>query len=170
MNSAEFDPATMLAKLEEHAVRYVVIGGLAAALRGSPHITSDLDLCPSSEPDNLERLAVVLRALSAKIRTEGAPEGLVFACDAKFLANVRVLNLVTSAGNLDISFVPSGTAGYPELVTQAERLQIADGVAPPIAALEDIIRSKEAANRPKDLAVLPALRTLLAEIRRRETQ
>jgi hypothetical protein len=37
----------------------------------------------------------------------------------------------------------------------------------PVADLEDVIRSKEAANRPKDQRTLPVLRQLLAEIRKR---
>ena len=35
-----------------------------------------------------------------------------------------------------------------------------------VASLEDVIRSKEAANRPKDLAALPTLRLLLQRLRR----
>jgi len=50
---------------------------------------------------------------------------------------------------------------------QAGERVIAEGVAPSVAALEDVIRSKEAGGRPKDLAALPSLRSLLAEIRRR---
>jgi hypothetical protein len=36
----------------------------------------------------------------------------------------------------------------------------------PVAALEDVIRSKEAANRPKDQRALPVLRQLLEEIKK----
>jgi hypothetical protein len=39
------------------------------------------------------------------------------------------------------------------------------GLDVPVAALEDVIRSKEAAARPKDQRTLPILRQLLAEIR-----
>ena len=61
--------------------------------------------------------------------------------------------------------MPSGTEGYADLIAHADRLVIADGVAPSVAALEDVIRSKEAAGRPKAPAALPSLRRLLAEIR-----
>jgi len=87
----EFDPAHMLAVLEDDRVQYVVIGGLAAVLHGSPVLTQDLDVCPSREPENLERLARSLGKLGAKIRTETSPEGLPFACDAVFLRNVQLL-------------------------------------------------------------------------------
>jgi hypothetical protein len=165
-----FDPEAVLAELERNEVRYVVIGGLAAVLRGSPVLTQDLDICPATDRDNLERLARSLRAVEAKIRTEDVPEGLPFACDAEFFASVQLVNLVTMHGDLDVSFRPSGTEGYDDLVQGADLLQLEPDLAPPIASLEDVIRSKEAADRPKDRAALPALRTLLAEIRRRQRE
>ena len=51
---------------------------------------------------------------------------------------------------------------------KAHTLELSPALQPIVADLADIIRSKEAANRPKDVAALPVLRTLLAEIRRRE--
>lgn len=167
MTVLRFEPEALLGALEREGVRYVVIGGLAAILHGAPTFTQDLDVCPARDSENLERLARALRSVSAKIRTADAPEGLPFACDAVFFRNVELVNLITPYGELDISFAPPGTAGYDDLVVRARPLEIADDLAPPIAALEDVIRSKEAANRPKDIAVLPTLRTLLAEIARR---
>jgi hypothetical protein len=84
-----FDPEAILRALEAHRVNYVLIGGLAATLHGSPIRTGDANICPSPETDNLERLA---------------------------------------------------------------------------AALADIIRSKEAADRSKDRLTLPTLRTLLRKM------
>jgi hypothetical protein len=37
-----------------------------------------------------------------------------------------------------------------------------------VAALEDVVRSKEAADRDKDRVVLPLLRALVSQIRERE--
>jgi hypothetical protein len=41
-----------------------------------------------------------------------------------------------------------------------------DGLVVPVASLEDIVRSKTAANREKDRAALPTLRKLLDEIQK----
>jgi hypothetical protein len=158
----------ILSCLERHRVRYVVIGGLAAILHGSPQVTLDADICPASDSPNLDALAAALREMAARIRAGDAPEGLRFACDAPFLAGVSLLNLVTRFGDLDLSFTPSGTGGYADLSQRAVSVSIGDFKVP-VAALEDVIRSKEAANRPKDLRSLPLLRQLLAEIRRRES-
>lgn len=55
--------------LHRHGVRYVLIGGLAAVLHGSPLPTVDVDICPASDPENLGRLASALADLAARIRT-----------------------------------------------------------------------------------------------------
>ena len=73
-------------------------------------------------------------------------------------------NLVTDVGDLDISFRPSGTHGYPDLRRDAVFADVYD-VTVPIASLADVIRSKQAANRPKDQRVLPTLREILARRR-----
>ena len=76
MASEDFDPARMLTALREAGVQFVLVGGMAAILHGDVGVTIDLDVVPEREPENLERLACALRTLEARIRTEGAPEGL----------------------------------------------------------------------------------------------
>lgn len=156
----------IFACLDRHGVRYVLIGGLAAVLHGSPLPTLDADICPSAEPDNLARLAAALAELGARIRTPDTPEGVAFPHHAGFLAGVQLLNLVTRCGDLDLSFQPAGTGGFSDLASRAVEVRIGD-LEVPVAALEDVIRSKEAANRPKDHRMLPVLRQLLEEIRKR---
>ena len=85
-----------------------------------------------------------------------------FAFDAAGLAAAQTWNLVTDAGDLDLSFRPSGTQGYPDLRRDAIIAEIYD-VTVQIASLADVIRSKQAANRPKDQRVLPTLREILAD-------
>lgn len=157
----------IFACLDRHGVRYVLIGGLAAVLHGSPLPTVDADICPDDAPENLRRLAAALEELEARIRTPDAPEGVQFPHDAGFLANAELLNLTTRYGDLDLSFHPAGTNGYPDLAPRAVAMEIRS-LQIPVAALEDVIRSKEAADRPKDHRTLPVLRQLLDEIRKRE--
>jgi hypothetical protein len=161
VGETSFQPAEIIAALERHGVRYVVIGGLAATLHGSPVMTTDADICPDRERDNLQRLARALVELRARIRTPGVPEGLVFACDAAFLSRIEVaLNLMTKFGDLDLSILPSGTSGFEDLRQHAVTMSLM-GRPVAVASLADVIRSKEAANRPKDQIALPALRLLL---------
>lgn len=157
----EQDNDALLALLSEHGVRFVLIGGLAAILQGSPFPTEDLDITPDREQQNLERLSRALTAANAHVYTSAVPEGLPLAHNASSLADSGVWNLVTTFGRLDISFVPNGTEGYEDLVQTARSIAI-DHLSIAVADLADIIRSKQAANRPKDQRVLPTLREILA--------
>jgi len=157
----EFEPERILEVLSAHEVDFVLIGGFAAITHGSPFLTEDIDVTPERGADNLDRLSAALKALGARIRTQGVDEGLPFDHDGESLASAGVWNLTTRYGDLDISFVPSGTEGYADLVRGARTTSIA-GVAVHIASLEDIVRSKQAADRAKDRRVLPTLREILA--------
>jgi hypothetical protein len=147
----------IIAALDLHKVRYVVIGGLGAVLHGSPIVTQDADICPARDRENLDRLAAALHDLKARLRVAGVPEGIPFPHDGAFLANVQLLNVITPFGDLDLSYLPAGTKGYEDLERDAVVYEIA-GHKVVVASLDDIIRSKEAANREKDRAVLPTLR------------
>ena len=157
------DPARMIEALHEAGVRFVLIGGMAAALHGDSGAMLVLDVTPARDPDNLARVASALHTLGARIRAVGAPEGLAFDCSAEFLANLpedSILNLTTRSGDLDLAFRPSGTQGYADLMRSAIEIEAADGVPVFVASLADVIRSKEAAGREKDRLALPRLRRL----------
>jgi hypothetical protein len=108
----------------------------------------------------LRKLAAALRELKARIFTETVPEGLAFDCSATMLQRADLWNLVTAAGRLDLAFTPAGTGGFDDLHAGATQFE-AFGVEFEVASLEDIIRSKEAANRPKDREDVLILRAML---------
>lgn len=72
--------------------------------------------------------------------------------------------MITKHGDLDISFEPAGTSGFEELRAKSVEYDL-EGLIVPVAALSDIIRSKEAAGRAEDRAALPTLRALLDQAR-----
>ncbi|MGH7753750.1 MAG: hypothetical protein ACREN5_13130, partial [Gemmatimonadales bacterium] len=127
---------------------------------GFPRVTADADITPARDPDNLQRLAAALRELDARIYTETVPEGLPFDCSPQMLARGDNWNLTTTAGRLDIAFAPSGTGGYEDLEQGAIRFRVY-GVELKAARLEDIIRSKEAADRPQDRQDVVVMREML---------
>jgi hypothetical protein len=163
----EFAPQEIFATLDRHGVRYVLIGGLAAILHGAPHVTTDVDMVPEEGRENLERLSAALKELHARIRVSGEPDGVPFDHSADSLARVRIWNLVTDHGDLDITFVPSGTRGFDDLIRDVDPM-VVRGVLVPVASLADVIRSKEAAGRDRDRLVLPVLRRLLEQQEGRE--
>jgi hypothetical protein len=160
--TADFQPALALQVLREHGVDFVCIGGTAAVLQGANYVTFDVDVCPDTEAGNLERLSAALSSLHARVRVDGIEDGFAFAHDGESLARAQMWNLMTDAGDIDICFVPSGTGGYADLARGAVAMDI-DGQTIMVASLDDIIRSKRAADRDKDRLALP----VLEEIRRR---
>lgn len=162
MDEAEFRPQEMLRILHARGVRFVLVGGYAAIVHGSPYVTTDIDVVPERSEDNLARLSDALDVLHARVWTSVEPQGIPFGHDGRSLGESRIWNLVTDHGRLDITFEPSGTTGYADLARDALRLTIL-GVDVDVASLSDVIRSKEAAGRTKDRLVLPVLRELQEE-------
>lgn len=165
-----FDPLRLFKTLVRHRVRFVVIGGFAARLWGSPTVTNDVDICYARDPDNLEALSAALKELDARLR--GAPRGLPFLLDARTLRASDHFTFATRAGNLDCLGVPAGANGFEDLDRTAKELDL-DGVLVRVASVEDLIRMKRAAGRPKDLIeveVLAALRSEIEETHHRKTE
>jgi hypothetical protein len=154
------DPERLIAVLAAHHVRYILIGALGARLYGFPRLTADADITPARDDQNLEHLASALRDLGARVFTESVPEGLAFDFTARALARADMWNLVTVAGRLDIAFVPAGTAGYDDLASGAVQFEV-NGAVLHVARLEDIIRSKIAADRPQDRQDVAVMREML---------
>jgi predicted nucleotidyltransferase len=122
----------------------VLIGNAAAALRGAPVTTRDVDFFVRDTAANLakiERLAVRLGGLA--ITRPGAP-----------LSNM--VRLVGGSVEIDFVFALSSGARFESLRSRAEKVNIGD-VPVRVASLADIIAAKRAAGRPKDLAALPLL-------------
>jgi hypothetical protein len=72
----------------EHGVKFIVIGGQAEALMGSPRVTYDVDLCYQRNAQNLDNLAAALRQLDVKLR--GVPENVRFVIDAPRLRHAVI--------------------------------------------------------------------------------
>ncbi len=161
MSGPPFDPLLALRTLLAHDVRFVLIGGYAGSLRGSPVITGDMDVCYARDDANLERLAEALHALDAKLR--GAPPDVPFQLDARTLKAGDHFTFSTSAGALDILGTPSGTKGFTDLDAGATD-EVVDGLTIRVASLDDLIRMKRASGRPKDLIAVEWLSAIRDEI------
>jgi hypothetical protein len=156
-----FDPLRALRALHEGGVEFVVVGGVAGAAHGSPSVTQDLDVCPRRTVHNLERLALVLTGLHARLR--GAEDDVGFVLDARTLGSGDHFTFVTDAGDLDVLGTPAGTDGFDELVGGATPIDVG-GFPVAVASLDALIRMKRAAGRPKDRAELEILGALRDEI------
>jgi hypothetical protein len=159
----------LLETLARHRVDYLLIGGVAERLWGSPRLTDELDVCPATGRTNLRRLAAALNELGAAFRPAGPKEGFAppEPWSESSFGDFTSLALATPHGWLDVWFRPDGTTGYADLARNAGEAEIA-GNRVRIASLDDIIRSKEAAGGTRHLAQLPLLRELCEQRRRLE--
>ncbi len=159
-----FDPRQICRVLNDERVRFVLIGGFAAAVHGSPLPTSDVDIVPARDEANLARLARALNRLNARLRTAAGP--VETRIDAGFLqAMPFVLSLVTDYGDVDLTFSPAGRLdGFDGWDAGALDVEISPEVVVRIASLDDIIDSKRAAGRIKDQQALPYLESLRDEL------
>ena len=163
MTEPTFRPVSILHALLDRRVRFVLIGGLAGAIRGSPVITGDVDICYARDRENLERLAEALRRLGAGLR--GAPADVPFQLDAAALEAGDHFTFATELGALDCLGTPAGTDGFADLDASATDESI-DGAVVRVASLDDLIRMKRAAGRRQDLIAVEWLEALRDELDR----
>ena len=145
-----FDPLQILQVLDRHKVRFVVIGGIAERLWGSTTVTNDLDICYARDRGNLEMLASSLQELKVKLRRVDRDE----------------IRVTTVAGKLKGLESPAGSGGYDTLARTATTMDVG-GVKVQVAAIEDLIRMKRAAGRPKDLIEVEVLAAVREELDRK---
>jgi hypothetical protein len=155
-----FDPLRALQVLSDHEVRFVVIGGIAGATHGSPSVTQDLDVCYERSPENLARLAAALGSMHAALR--GVDDDVPFVASPETLEVGDHFTFTTVLGDLDCHGIPAGTLGYEDLVKTAIDVDL-DGLVVAVASLDDLIRMKRSAGRPRDLAELEILGALREE-------
>lgn len=150
----------MLGELVANRVRFVVVGGLAAAAHGSSRITNDLDVCyDADDRKNIDVLATVLAGWKAYPR--GVEQGLPFIMDSRTLRGAPILTLTTTEGDIDVMDRIAGIGAYPEVSKHSERIS-ALGVNFRVLDLPSLIKAKRAAGRPRDFEHLPELEALLA--------
>jgi len=163
-----FDPDRILAALDAHSVEYLLVGGLAARAHGATRRTADIDCVPATTAENYARLAAALRSLGARLRVGGMTDDeakqLPVAVDAQTLQSFGNSTWMTDAGPIDLlAELRDRDGGYHSYTDLLERSvpYAVGGVIVRLAALGDIVASKEYADRDKDREALPELRELL---------
>ncbi|MGZ5433899.1 MAG: hypothetical protein ACXWH7_13330 [Thermoanaerobaculia bacterium] len=160
-----FDPIRILRQLSADGVEFVLIGGIAGRVHGSPTVTNDLVICYRRTRANCERLAKTLHELRARLRD--FPPELPSRIDATSIWQGHNFTFVTQAGFLDCLASPEEGAptGYEQLAENALTVAIVDASIL-VCAIEDLIRMKQAAGRPKDLIEVEVLKAVLASTSR----
>ena len=146
-----------LKSLIEHKVEFVIVGGVAIIAHGIPYATFDLDFCYSRTSENLRKIVSALASFNPRLR--GFPEDLPFTWDERTLQNGTNFTLQTDIGDIDLLGEVAGVGSYLEAFANSIVLKLFDDDVR-VLSLEDLIKAKKAAGRPKDLFVLPQLETV----------
>jgi hypothetical protein len=130
--------------LKRHGVRYLFIGKSGAILLGFPDTTQDADLFVDRDPANGRELVSALRELGFGLTEEQASE---------IERGKDFVQLKNGPFDLDLIFAPDGIERFAD--AWKRHLDV-DGF--PVCHIDDIIASKQAANRERDRESLPRLR------------
>ncbi len=139
------------ALLAKHRLDAVLIGNAAAALQGAPVTTLDLDFMFRKTPANLRKLRRIADDLDAVVFMPYYPASELY-------------RISRDRDSLQVDFMAkvSGIRSFEGLKSRAEAARFGDHPIR-VASLADVIKSKQAANRPEDRAVLPILRRTIRE-------
>ena len=126
-----------------HGVSYLVIGKSGALLHGFPDTTQDADLFVHKTPGNGRALVQALRELRFDLSERQAQE---------IERGKDFVQLKNGPFDIDLVFAPDGIERFEDAWTRGVEI---DGI--PVCSLDDIIASKQAADRLKDRETLPRL-------------
>jgi hypothetical protein len=136
-------------------VEYLFIGKGGAILLGYPAATQDVDIFPPRDPENGRRLVAALRSIGFEINQN---------LEADIIRGKDFVQIKTGPFDVDLVFAPDGLADFNE----AKRRALTEGIFQ-IANLRDIIASKRASGRQKDLVDLPLLENFRVEYEKRNS-
>jgi hypothetical protein len=153
----------LLELLDRHAVDFIVIGGIAGIVHGSAHPTYDFDVVYARDEQNLKRMAAALAELGVTLR--GAPSDLPFRPDARTLAAGCNFTFDSEYGSFDILGEAAGMRDYATMRTDAIAEELW-GFPVRVASLDDLVRMKRAAGRPKDKSMAEELIAIVEDQRR----
>lgn len=161
---AELDIRGILEELERAGVEFLVIGGVAVGFHGFVRATKDIDIVPAPDPQNIAKLAAVLRTLDAQL--EGADDfddgELPNPLDPEALALGGNWVLRTRLGRFDIMQWIDEDELWGKLSPTAVEAEIG-GLTVRMVGYEELITLKENAGRPEDLIDLQRLRQARGE-------
>lgn len=154
MGAFEYRQAREIADVfARHGCRYLFIGKSGAVLLGFPDTTQDADLFVEKSPENGNALVLALREIGFDLSDEEAEQ---------IRLGKDFIQLKNGPFDLDLLFAPDGIEGFEDAW---QRHVEVEGL--PVCHIDDIIRSKAAANRQRDRESLPRLEAFREYLRRK---
>ena len=153
----------LLKRLLDHDVDFVLAGGLACVVHGSPLVTQDVDVCVFFDDLQIAKLREALKDLDPRFRMNPnfKPSFLDHPQRSNELKNIY---LETSLGILDMMSELEPIGDFQAVNRRAVTIRLY-GHDCKVVSLEDLISIKEMMSRPKDKEALLHLREILKQIK-----
>lgn len=126
--------------LQEKKIPYMLIGGQAVLLYGSPRLTRDVDITLGMDIDELERILTICSQLGLKI----LPPDIM-----DFVRSTHVLPAEDPATHIRVDFIFSYSPYEREALKRARTVTL-KGQEVKFSSLEDLVIFKLLAGRPVD--------------------
>ena len=138
---------SLIERLVQARVEFVVVGGYAAVAHGVSLLTQDIDICCRFTPENLLKLRDSISDLHPIHRM--TPKRLALNLTAINCAGLKNLYLDTDYGQLDCLSEVLAIGDYDEVLRQSVTVRLPFGQVR-ILDLDALIKAKKAMNRPRD--------------------
>jgi hypothetical protein len=149
----------LLKRLLQHEIDFVLVGGLASVVHGSPLVTQDIDICIAINEEQIGKLRTALKDLSPRHRMDPNYKPS-FMDYPENLEGVRNIYLETDLGVLDAMSELPPVGDFDRVRRNAVTITLF-GFSCRVISLEDLIEIKKTMTRPKDKETLLNLREIL---------
>ncbi len=153
------DTKTILQRLLENEVDFVVVGGLAATLYGASTVTYDIDVCLDFSQKNILKMIQSVRDLNPRVRAQQGWISLEHLSPER-ISTLGNLYLQTDSGGLDLMGSLREIGPYESVVQRSIQLEVF-GKPCRVLEIQALIEIKEGIGRPKDRQVILELKTIL---------
>jgi hypothetical protein len=152
MQQPDFE--TVVRRLNEHGVEFVLIGGIAAVAHGASLLTFDVDVCCPFHAENLFKLQRSLADVHPVHRM--TPQKLPLEITPQNVGTLRNLYLNTDIGTIDCLSEVTALGDYAAVLAQSVEVELSSGRCR-VLSIEGLIRAKQAVNRTQDKIVIAQL-------------
>jgi hypothetical protein len=155
----EFHPlqATEIARaFKDENVEFLFIGKSGAILLGYPGTTQDVDIFPARSAENGRRIVAALRNIGFEIEAD---------LEQQIQSGKEFVQIKSGPFDVDLVFAPDGISSFAEAKSRGLMVDIFC-----VANLRDIIASKRAAGRQRDIIELPLLENFREEYEKQNPQ
>ena len=150
--------SSLLQRLCNADIDFVIVGGYAAVLHGSSMVTRDLDVCMVLSAENVEKIRDLFRDLHPTHRQ--TPQRLSFLDNPEPGLPMKNLYLQTDLGAIDFLGAITGIGSFDDVNQGAVQVELF-GKRLKVIGVQDLIKAKEALGRQKDLITALELRAIL---------